>query len=445
MKVRHQKLGDHRRSFPRSIPDPDGDADHGVGGRGPGTGRYQEAGPRTRAWVGGRGWTPDGKVWIAERAGTVRVLGDYGLGEPVLDISAETTTDGERGLLGVAFDPEFAHFYISYTDLEGTSTIDEFAVQDGELQPDSRRTVLTQEQPYPNHNGGDIKFGPDGYLYIAFGDGGSGGDPHGNGQNLDTLLGKILRIDPPAGSRTPSRPTTRSWPRKARRTRSGRTDSATRGGSRSTRAGDLLIGDVGQSEWEEIDWAPASSKGGENYGWSSMEGNHPFRGGTEPANHVPPVHEYDRSGLGCSVTGGFVYRGEAIADLAGSYVYSDYCDGTLRTLNIENGEVTGEGDLGVQGGEVISFVEAGDGELYLLAIGGAVCGSTRRKGPGPTPARPRSAGHLLCWAGPPQPVRRLRTEPLLGWARRSEAPQVRDLRRARDPHRPGSVLERRTG
>ncbi|WP_112491209.1 PQQ-dependent sugar dehydrogenase [Streptomyces bacillaris] len=316
---------------------------------------------------------PDGRVWIAERAGTVRILGDGGLSDPVLDISAETTTDGERGLLGVAFAPEFTHFYISYTDLEGASTIDEFAVEDGELRPDTRRTVLTQEQPYANHNGGDIKFGPDGYLYIAFGDGGSGGDPHGNGQNLDTLLGKLLRIDPrggepyavPADNPFVADENARDeiWSYGLRNPWRFSFDAGT---------GDLLIGDVGQSEWEEIDWAPADSKGGENYGWSSMEGNHPFRGGTEPANHVPPVHEYDRSGLGCSVTGGFVYRGEAIADLAGSYVYSDYCDGTLRTLKIENGEVTAEGDLGVQGGEVISFVEAGDGELYVLSIGGQI-------------------------------------------------------------------------
>ncbi|MFD8961454.1 PQQ-dependent sugar dehydrogenase, partial [Streptomyces anulatus] len=108
---------------------------------------------------------PDDTLWIAERAGTVRVLDDQGLGSPVLDISDETTTDGERGLLGVAFDKTFAHFYISFTDLEGTSTVDEFAVEGGRLQPDTRRTVLTQTQPYANHNGGDIKFGPDGYLY----------------------------------------------------------------------------------------------------------------------------------------------------------------------------------------------------------------------------------------------------------------------------------------
>ncbi|MGW7091824.1 PQQ-dependent sugar dehydrogenase [Streptomyces sp. NPDC054874] len=316
---------------------------------------------------------PDDTLWIAERAGTVRVLDDQGLGAPVLDISDETTTDGERGLLGVAFDKTFAHFYISFTDLEGTSTVDEFAVEGGELQPQTRRTVLTQTQPYANHNGGDIKFGPDGYLYIAFGDGGSGGDPDGNGQKLDTLLGKLLRIDPSGGEPyaipadnpfvDDANAKDEIWSYGLRNPWRFSFDAGT---------GDLLIGDVGQSDWEEIDWAPADSEGGENYGWSSMEGTHPFRGGTEPANHVPPVHEYDRSGLGCSVTGGFVYRGDALPDLRGSYVFSDYCDGTLRTLQLENGEVTGVGDLGVSGGEVISFVEGGDGELYVLGSGGAV-------------------------------------------------------------------------
>ncbi|WP_066950515.1 PQQ-dependent sugar dehydrogenase [Streptomyces lushanensis] len=316
---------------------------------------------------------PGGTVWIAERAGTVRVLGSQGLGAPVLDISAETTTDGERGLLGIAFDKKFAHFYISFTNLEGTSTVDEFAVRQGKIRPNTRRTVITQTQPYSNHNGGDIKFGPDGYLYIALGDGGSGGDPHGNGQNLDTLLGKLLRIDPsggrpyaiPADNPFVDDPAAKDeiWAYGLRNPWRFSFDAGT---------GDLLIGDVGQSAWEEIDWAPAASEGGENYGWSSMEGTHPFRGGTEPANHVPPVYEYDRNGLGCSVTGGFVYRGKAIPDLRGQYVFSDYCDGTVRTLRIKNGTVTGQSDLGVNGGEVISFVEGGNGELYVLAIGGTV-------------------------------------------------------------------------
>ncbi|MDQ1031060.1 glucose/arabinose dehydrogenase [Streptomyces umbrinus] len=316
---------------------------------------------------------PGGTVWIAERAGTVRVLDDKGLGEPVLDISGDTTTDGERGLLGIAFDKRFAHFYISYTNLEGTSTVDEFAVRNGKIRPNTRRTVITQTQPYPNHNGGDIRFGPDGYLYIALGDGGSGGDPHGNGQNLDTLLGKMLRIDPQGGKPYAiprdnpfvNDPNAKDeiWAYGLRNPWRFSFDAHT---------GDLLIGDVGQSDWEEIDWAPAKSRGGENYGWSQMEGTHPFRGGTEPANHVPPVHEYDRTGLGCSVTGGYVYRGRAIPALRGQYVFSDYCDGTLRTLRMRNGKVTGESDLGVNGGEVISFVQSGDGELYVLAIGGSV-------------------------------------------------------------------------
>jgi glucose/arabinose dehydrogenase len=316
---------------------------------------------------------PNGTVWIAERAGTVRVLDKGALGRPVLDISAETTTDGERGLLGIAFDKKFAHFYISFTNLEGTSTIDEFAVRQGKIQPATRRTVLTQTQPYENHNGGDIKFGPDGYLYIAFGDGGAGGDPHGNGQKLDTLLGKLLRIDPtggkpyaiPADNPFVNDPNARHeiWAYGLRNPWRFSFDAGT---------GDLLIGDVGESAWEEVDWAPASSKGGENYGWSSMEGTHPFRGGVEPANHVPPVHEYDRNGLGCAVTGGFVYRGKAIPALKGQYVFSDYCDGTIRTLRLKNGKVTGQTDLGVNGGEVISFVQGGDGELYALAIGGTI-------------------------------------------------------------------------
>ncbi|MFI6937914.1 PQQ-dependent sugar dehydrogenase [Streptomyces sp. NPDC050418] len=316
---------------------------------------------------------PGGTLWIAERAGTVRVLNGSALGAPVLDITAETTTDGERGLLGIAFSPGFKHFYISYTDLQGTSTIDEFAVKRGKILPDTRRTVLTQEQPYSNHNGGDIKFGPDGYLYIAFGDGGAGGDPHGNGQKLDTLLGKLLRIDPRGG--TPyaipednpfvADPAAKDeiWAYGLRNPWRFSFDAA---------KGDLLIGDVGQSDWEEIDWAPASSEGGENYGWSQMEGTHPFRGGTEPANHVPPVYEYDRTGLGCSVTGGFVYRGKAIPALRGQYVYSDYCDGTLRSLTMRNGKVTGVNDLKVSGGEVISFAQGPGRELYVLAQGGSV-------------------------------------------------------------------------
>lgn len=316
---------------------------------------------------------PDDTLWIAERPGRVRVLDGEDLGEPVLDISDETTTDGERGLLGIAFDPEFAHFYVSFTDGEGNSRIDEFAVQDGQLQQDSRRTVLTQEQPYANHNGGGLAFGPDGMLYIGFGDGGSSGDPEGNGQNPGTLLGKILRIDPgkgdpyavpednPFAGDPEARP--EIWAYGLRNPWRFSFDAAT---------GDLLIADVGQSVREEIDWAPASSQGGENYGWSEMEGSLPYQEGQEPANHVPPVHEYDHTPSRCSVTGGYVYRGEAIPELRGKYLFSDYCEGAVRALTMENGEVTGETELGVNGGEVVSFAQASDRELYVLALDGSI-------------------------------------------------------------------------
>ncbi len=315
---------------------------------------------------------PGGTLWIAERAGTVRVLDGSGLGEPVLDISDETTATGERGLLGIAFDPDFRHFYISFTDREGTSTVDEFAVADGALDPDSRRTVLTQEQPYANHNGGQIAFGPDGMLYIGLGDGGAGGDPHDNGQNLGTLLGKLLRIDPAGGDPyaipednpfvDDARARGEIWAYGLRNPWRFSFDAGN---------GDLWIGDVGQNRVEEIDRAPGGSPGGENYGWGRMEGSEVFDG-EEPANHVPPVHEYGRGGLGCSVTGGFVYRGTALPELAGQYLFSDYCDGTVRALQVENGEVTGETDLGVSGGSVVSFVQGGDNELYVLDLGGPV-------------------------------------------------------------------------
>jgi glucose/arabinose dehydrogenase len=312
---------------------------------------------------------PDGTVWIAERRGTVRPLGERGLGEPVLDISDETTTDGERGLLGIAFDDSFTHFYASYTDLDGDTAVDEFAVVDGELRPDTRRTVLTQDQPYANHNGGDLAFGPDGMLYIGLGDGGSGGDPHGNGQDLGTLLGTLLRIDP-TGAAPYAIPPDNPFV----------DDPAARGeiwayGLRNpwrfsfdVETGDLWIGDVGQDAWEEIDRL-AGGEGGANLGWSAMEGSRPFNG-DEPSGHVAPVFEYE-TGDRCSVTGGYVYRGSAIPELEGSYVFSDYCDGTLRALELSGGRAE-ESSLGVDGGAVVGFVQGPDLELYVLDLDGAV-------------------------------------------------------------------------
>jgi glucose/arabinose dehydrogenase len=312
---------------------------------------------------------PDSSVWIAERAGLVRVLGEAGLGEPVLDLTAEISTDGERGLLGIAFDETFAHFYVSFSDLDGNTVIDEFAVAGGELQADTRRTVFTHAQPFSNHNGGHLAFGPDGMLYVSLGDGGSSGDPLDNGQNLGTLLGTLLRIDPTGGDPYAVPPDNPFVGDPAAR------DEIWAYGLRNpwrfsfdAQTGDLWIGDVGQNTREEVNVAPAGSGGGENYGWARMEGTLPFSG-EEPANHVPPVHEYDNDGARCSVTGGHVYRGSAIPALQGAYLFSDFCDGTIRALEVTDGQVTGELDLGVNAGNVVSFVQGPDLELYALNIG----------------------------------------------------------------------------
>jgi glucose/arabinose dehydrogenase len=316
---------------------------------------------------------PGGTVWIAERAGVIRILGDDGLGDPVLDISAEVSTDGEGGLLGMVFDEAFEHFYVSYTNLAGDTTVERLAVADGVLQPDTRRTIFTQEQPFSNHNGGHLAFGPDGMLYLGLGDGGSSGDPLDNGQNPGTLLGSLLRIDPAGGSADgdpyaipPDNPFVDDpaardeiWAYGLRNPWRFTFDATT---------GDLWIADVGQNTREEVNRAPASSSGGENYGWARMEGTLPFSG-EEPANHVPPVYEYDNDGARCSITGGYVYRGSAIPELQGSYLFSDFCDGTIRALQVQDGEVVGALDLGVNAGNVVSFVQGPDLELYALNIG----------------------------------------------------------------------------
>lgn len=325
---------------------------------------------------------PDGTVWIAERPGRVRVLDEQGLGPPVLDITGETTTDGERGLLGITFDPDFAHLYLSFTDRDGHTRIDELAMAGSQPQPETRRTLLTQEQPFSNHNGGDLAFGPDGMLYIGLGDGGSGGDPFDNGQDLGTLLGKLLRIDP-AGE--PARGTGGGYaipPDNPFVGQPGARPEIWSYGLRNpwrfsfdAETGDLWIGDVGQSSLEEIDRATAASDGtaaggGANFGWSRMEGTRPYSG-EEPAGHLPPLFEYE-TGERCSVTGGYVYRGEAIPDLQGDYLFSDYCEGTIRALDLRDGELARETSLGVNGGSVVAFVQGPGRELYVLDLAGPI-------------------------------------------------------------------------
>ena len=316
---------------------------------------------------------PDGTLYLAERAGTVHPLTDDGLGEVVVDISAETTTDGERGLLGLAFADDGSELYVSFTDTAGDTRLDAVAVTDGRLDPTDRRTVFTHAQPEANHNGGDIQVGPDGMLYLGLGDGGGSGDPYDNGQDLSTPLGALLRIDP-QGDEPYAIPDDNPFvddPDAA--------DEIYAYGLRNPWrfsfdpvTDELWIADVGQSEREEVNVQHYRDAAGANYGWNLMEGTLEFAG-DEPDDHVPPVYEYETRGPeGCAITGGYVYRGEAIDELVGAYLYSDYCEGLVRGLVVEGGEVVAQGGLGISGQQVVSFAEDADGELYLLDFGGAV-------------------------------------------------------------------------
>jgi glucose/arabinose dehydrogenase len=300
---------------------------------------------------------------------------------PMLDLAGDVSTDSEQGLLGLAFSSNGRRLYVHYTDRNGHTNVDEYEVDDDEVDTSTRRRLLFVEQPFPNHNGGQLAFGPDGFLYIGLGDGGSGGDPLGNAQNLGSLLGKLLRIDPegrtgdkaygiPDGN--PLRDGTfgapEVWAFGLRNPWRFSFDRAT---------GDLWIGDVGQDLIEEIDYLPNQPAGAgraANLGWPEMEGSRPYEGGTAPVNAVPPLFDYDRSAGQCSVIGGYVYRGAAIPTLQGVYVYADYCVGELRgVLRAPDGTVT-EQSLGVSvpAGQILTFGEDNDGALYVLSSAGKV-------------------------------------------------------------------------
>ncbi len=317
---------------------------------------------------------PDGTFYLAERAGTVHPLTDDGLGDPVVDISAETTTDSERGLLGLAFAADGDALYLSSTDDDGATVLTEVAVEGGEIRGEQRRTVFTLDQPFANHNGGDVHVGPDGFVYLALGDGGGAGDPVEAGQDLTTPLGALLRIDPAGGdpyavpSTNPFLDTEGAAPEIVayglRNPWRFSFDPATDG---------VWIADVGQDEREEVNRVALDDLPGANFGWNLMEGTREFAG-AEPDDHVPPVYEYDTRGPeGCAITGGVVYRGSAIPELTGVYLYADYCNGTVRGLLVdEAGEVVDQAELGIDGGAVVSFATDADGEVYVLDLEGAV-------------------------------------------------------------------------
>jgi len=325
------------------------------------------------------------RVFIVEKTGTIRIWKNGALNpRPFLDVSGRVSGGSEQGLLGLAFHPQYSSngkFYVDLTDRSGDTRVLEFVVSSN---PDSasatEREILFVDQPYANHNGGQIAFGPDGFLYVALGDGGSAEDPQGNGQNLKVLLGKILRLDVDSGTPyaiPPNNPFVgragargEIWSYGWRNPWRFAFDAIT---------GDMMVGDVGQYDWEEIDFEPAG-QGGRNYGWRKMEGTHCFPNPPcDPAGLTLPVAEYGHQ-VGCSVTGGKIYRGAALPELSGVYFYGDYCTGLVRSIRVANGAATEAWDwtavLRRSGGGPMqglsSFGTDGKGELYLVLLSGEV-------------------------------------------------------------------------
>ena len=320
-----------------------------------------------------------GRLFVVEKAGRIRIVRDGGaVAQPFLDIRPLVGSRGsEQGLLGLAFHPDYkanGFFYVNYTDQAGDTVIARYQVSQGNpdlANPESARVILAFDQPYANHNGGLLLFGPDGYLWIGTGDGGSGGDPHGNGQNGQAILGKMLRID--VNGREPygippdnpfvdgakARPEV--WALGLRNPWRYTFDRAT---------GDLYIADVGQNAYEEINVTPAGTPGGLNYGWNRMEGAHCFRAaqGCDQAGLELPVAEYSRD-KGCSVTGGHVYRGQRYPQLAGIYFYGDYCSGIIWGLvRHADGRWTAREVLDTDL-RISTFGEDEAGEVYVANMG----------------------------------------------------------------------------
>ena len=335
-------------------------------------------------------------LYIAEKGGRVRLIeveeDQFGDDEgeltyelqttPLLDISDQVINEGERGLLGMAFSSDGRKVYLDYTrQPDGHTVVVEYTLGDGRrIDEDSRREVLFVEQPFANHNGGHLAVGPDGYLYVSLGDGGSGGDPLGHGQDTASLLGSILRIDPEGGNEAgpayaipPGNPfadgergAPEIWVYGVRNPWRFSFDTAT---------GDLWIGDVGQNDFEEIDWLPADggfdAGRGANLGWNEMEGTHAFDGGENPDGAVLPIFEYGRD-QGCSVLGGYVYRGEDIPGLQGTYLYSDFCGTGVRGLQVDGGTVIDSRAWDLPIDQEYSFGEDDAGELFVLLAGGRI-------------------------------------------------------------------------
>jgi glucose/arabinose dehydrogenase len=321
-----------------------------------------------------------GRLFVVEQEGRIRVIEDGEIAT-FLDISDRVVAEAnEQGFLGLAFHPGFeenGRFFVDYTDLRGDTVVSEFVVSgDGAADPTSERVLLLVDQPFGNHNGGHLAFGPDGYLYVALGDGGSAGDPMGNGQALGALLGKLLRIDvDDEGNGTPYE----IPPDNPFVDRAGARPEIWAYGLRNPwrfsfdrETGELWIGDVGQQGLEEVDRAPAG-EGGLNFGWNVMEGTACFQptAGCEEDGLVAPVAEY-RHDQGCSITGGYVYRGDRWAALRGAYVFADYCSGLVWGIDADAGDGAEPTLLLDSGLAISSFGEDEAGELYVTDHAGGV-------------------------------------------------------------------------
>lgn len=322
----------------------------------------------------------DARLFIVEKTGAIRTVKNGSLlPTPFLDLGGAVSSGGEQGLLSMAFHPDYASngfFYVDYTDVGGNTQVVRYTVQTGNpdaADPASAKTILTVEQPFANHNGGLLLFGPDGKLYIGLGDGGSGGDPLGNGQNLATLLGKVLRIDVDAGDPYAVPPDNPFVDRADAR------GEVWAYGLRNpwrfafdAESDRLYIADVGQGAWEEVD-VVATNDGGRNFGWNIMEGAHCYRASScDQTGLTLPVLEYSHD-EGCSITGGFVYRGSLAPSVRGQYFYSDYCTGFLRSFTFDGSAATDTttwnvGDIG----SIQSFGQDAAGEMYLLSSDGTV-------------------------------------------------------------------------
>ncbi len=333
--------------------------------------------------------TPD--LYVAEKAGRILRVevteSESGpryskRNTPLLDISDEVINQGEQGLLGFTFSSDGRKLYVHYSLApEGDTRILEYVVGDSnDVDESTRRELLALDQPAPNHNGGQLTIGPDGYLYVGLGDGGGCGDPNGNAQNPDVLLGKILRLDPEGSTGVEGEPPYAIPSGNPFAAGGGRPEVWLLGArnpwrfSFDTATGDLWIADVGQNEWEEINLLPSVPDEppgrGANLGWDLMEGTHEFEG-PNPPDAILPVHEYDHS-MGCSVTGGYVYRGTAIPALVGTYLFADYCAPGLRGIVVRDGKVVVEHTWDLPISDITSFGQAPDGEVYVMSQRGPV-------------------------------------------------------------------------